>query len=393
MKSSATPRASVSAKALTMAAHASFVPIGIVTVLLGPMLPQLSVRWSLSEAQAGFLFTAQFIGASFGVAASGLVVSKWGYRVAIGAGLVAMALGVASLLHSSREVGAAWVACYGLGSGIAVPAANLLVAELNPTRRSAALSRLNFSWSLGAVICPFLVAAAAGGIRIMLGAISAFLLVVAMCIAMIPSSNVASDPLKKDDEAMSRRRPLQPRHLAVLGALFFLYVGTEVAFGGWVASYAKGLGSMPTAWSVMSPSFFYGALMVGRWIAPLVLRRVEDVRLARAGIALAGAGIVGMIGSRGASGVVISSLVAGLGLAAVYPITIALLSRDCGTMAARVGAIMFTFSNLGGACLPWLVGAFAQHFGNLKAGLAVPVATAGMMYVLYATSFDPVTEV
>jgi fucose permease len=391
MKSSDTPQVSISTKALTFAAHASFVPIGIVTVLLGPMLPALSARWSLNEAQAGLLFTAQFIGSSCGVAASGFVVTKWGYRAAIGAGLVAMSLGVAFLLHGSREAGAAWVACYGLGSGVAVPAANLLVAELNPGRRSSALSLLNFSWSLGAVACPFLVAAAAGSIQIMLGAISAFLLAVAICIAITPVSSVSSTSFH-DDKSESSPVRSKPRHLPVLGGLFFLYVGTEVAFGGWVASYAKGLGSMSAMWYVMSPSFFYGALMLGRWLAPLALRLVEEVNLAKAGIAVACAGMVGMIWSNGLIGVVASAVVAGMGFAVVYPITISLLSRECGTTAARVGAVMFTLSNLGGACLPWLVGFTSQHLGNLKAGLAVPVGAAVTMYVLYATTFESVTE-
>ncbi len=386
MKSSDTPQVSISTKALTFAAHASFVPIGIVTVLLGPMLPALSARWSLNEAQAGLLFTAQFVGSSCGVAASGVVVTKWGYKAAIGAGLVAMSLGVAFLLHGSREVGAAWVACYGLGSGVAVPAANLLVAELNPGRRSSALSLLNFSWSLGAVTCPFLVAAAAGGIQIMLAAVSAFLLIVAICIAMIPVSNVSSGSLSEEGPLL----PVvsNPRHLPVLGGLFFLYVGTEVAFGGWVASYAKGLGSMSAMWYVMSPSFFYGALMLGRWLAPWVLRRMEDLKLARVGIVVACAGVAGMIWSHGLAGVVVSAVVAGLGFSAVYPIMISLLSRECGTTAARVGAFMFTLSNLGGACLPWLVGLTGQHFGNLKAGLAVPLATGMMMFALYSANWS-----
>jgi fucose permease len=67
---------------------------------------------------------------------------------------------------------------------------------------------------------------------------------------------------------------------------------------------------------------------------------------------------------------------------------ISLLSRECGTAAARVGAFMFTLSNLGGACLPWLVGLTGQHFGNLKAGLAVPLATGMMMFALYSANWS-----
>jgi fucose permease len=376
----------ISAKALTLAAHASFLPIGIVTVLLGPMLPALSVRWSLNEAQAGLLFTAQFIGSTCGVAVSGIVATRWGHRTAMIAGLIAMS-GVAFLLHGSREVGAALIALYGFGSGIAVPAGNLLVADLHPARRSAALSRLNFSWSLGAVVCPFLVASASSRMTLMLTAVSGFLLAVAAGIVMIPASKVSIKLVSQVEQEPLPMSP-GPERVRALAGLFFLYVGTEVAFGGWVASYAKGLGSMSTTWYVMSPSFFYGALMVGRWLAPFFLRSVEEVMLARAGLVVACIGIAGMIWSQGRLGVVVSALVAGFGFAAVYPVMISLLSRVCGAEAARLGAIMFALSNVGGACLPWLVGVTTQNVGNLKAGLAVPLATGLIMFALYSRDWS-----
>ena len=43
-------------------ACALFVPTGLITVMLGPVLPALSVRWSLNDTQSGYLITAQFLG-------------------------------------------------------------------------------------------------------------------------------------------------------------------------------------------------------------------------------------------------------------------------------------------------------------------------------------------
>src|SRR5579864_4616325 len=135
MSSSETANASISAKALTLSAYACFVPIGIATVLLGPMLPTLSLRWSLNYSQAGALFTAQYLASTVAVALSGIMVARWGFRFAIKAGLLLMAAGVALLLAGPRIVGILCIAVYGAGLGLAVPAANLLVAEVNPGRR------------------------------------------------------------------------------------------------------------------------------------------------------------------------------------------------------------------------------------------------------------------
>jgi len=103
----------------------------MVTVLLGPLLPALSVHWSLNYAQAGSLFAAQFAGATVGTCLSGVIVSRWGFRFAINAGLLAMAAGVATLPFGSHWLGLVCIFGYGSGLGLAIPAANLLVAALN----------------------------------------------------------------------------------------------------------------------------------------------------------------------------------------------------------------------------------------------------------------------
>ena len=388
MEISTERQAAKSSRALTAAAHAAFVPIGIVTVLLGPLLPALSARWSLDYAQAGSLFTAQYLTSTLGVAASGFLVSRWGFRFAINAGLFAMGLGVGVLPWAGHILGVACIACYGVGMGLAVPAANLLVAEVNPTRRSAALNLVNFSWSVGAVACPFLVAAANPGhhTTFLLEAIACgFLLVIAGIVALPswvvePARGAGGDGLSAGAAMRSNRGAL-----LLLAALFFIYVGVENAFGGWTASYAKSLPGIPSAWAVMTPSFFYFALLFGRWVAPLVLRRVSEVAVARWGLLLACAGMATLIFSHKIAGVAASATVAGLGLAAVYPITISLLSHEFGAAATRVGSIMFTMANLGGASLPWLVGFFSTRFTDLRVGLAVPLAAALVMFGLYWT--------
>lgn len=371
-----------SARLLTYAAYASFVPIGIATVLLGPLLPTLSARWSLSYAQAGALFTVQYVASTCAVALSGVLASRRGFLFPIKAGLLLVGLGLAFVSMGPMRLGIACIALYGAGLGVAVPAANLMVAAVNPSRRSATLNLLNFFWSAGAVACPFLVAAAIKMNRasIFLGGVAVLSFFIVAGIAMLPSGAVQS-------VATVERGPFLPLIRAnivafvTMGCLFFFYVGTENAFGGWVASYSKTLSGMTSSFAVMTPSFFYASLMIGRWIVPLLLHWITDVRIAQVGLVLALCGSSCLIVSQGSLGVVLSACAAGFGLSSVYPITISLLSRQFES--PRVGSIMFTLSNIGGGLLPWTVGIASDRFGALKVGLFVPLLGCALMFLLF----------
>jgi fucose permease len=144
--------------------------------------------------------------------------------------------------------------------------------------------------------------------------------------------------------------------------------------------------------SLMTPSFFYAALMLGRWVSPLLLRLADEIRLVQAGLLVACTGMAGMMLSHGLRGVVVSACLAGMGLSYVYPITISLLSREFGSSSSRIGSLMFTLSNIGGGLMPWMVGVSSNHFDSLKAGLAVPLIGCAAMYGLYFREWRSVAE-
>ena len=374
----------------TIVAHAAFVPTGIVNVLLGPMLPTLTARWSLNDTQAGDLFTAQFLASTGGVLLSGLLVPRFGYRLALSVGLVCMALGVIALQATSWWMGVLAVSCYGVGFGLGIPTGNLLVAEVNPDRKAIALNLLNFSWSVGAVACPFLI-----GFFQRSGQTTRFLELLGGCICLVAISLAGVHlPHPRADQSTSTSpiqllaRSLRSPEAIALGALFFLYVGSENAVGGWLASYAKRLvENQGGAW-ITTPSYFYGSLLLGRVIVPTMLQRVHEVRLARSGVGIAIVGVATLLVARSIVSVCVSACLIGLGLAAVYPITIALLSQRFGGAATRLGAVMFALAGFGAACLPWLVGFTSTQADSLKLGLAVPLGGCILMLALYSRDWS-----
>jgi MFS transporter, FHS family, glucose/mannose:H+ symporter len=374
----------------TAVAHAAFIPTGIVTVLLGPILPWLSNRWSLNDAQAGEFFTAQFLASILGVALSGALVPKVGYRVAMILGLLCMAAGVGFLPLGSRLIGLAGVACYGVGLGLTIPTCNLLVAEVNPATRASALSLLNFSWTVGAVACPFLLAPfqRAGRISTFFYVVAAFVFLVALSLSWVslPKRHASSKDSRESSTPLLR--VLAMPTAIVLGVLFFVYVGTENAVGGWLASYAKRITDHPGTTWVTTPSYFYGGLLAGRALAPVFMRKISEVLLVRLSVTTTLLGLMALLASHSMVFVLVSAAIIGLGLAAIYPITISLMTNCFGTMAARVGSVMFMLASFGAACMPWLVGVTSTKMSSLKFGLAIPLLGCMLMLVLYLRDWN-----
>jgi FHS family glucose/mannose:H+ symporter-like MFS transporter len=374
------PKRSVSA--LTALCHAAFVPTGVVTTLLGPLLPLLSLQWRLTDTQAGYLFTSQFLGSLVGVVLSGLLSSLWGFQPTLVAGLFMMSAGTAALV-TSWKVGVISIFAYGLGTGFTIPAANLAVAAANPTRRASALNLLNFSWGAGAMASAFLVSVFERNSIILwlLYSLATFLLILAIAVGMVTMPRIAADA----GPPPVRERANDRRSLSLFGMalIFFLYVGAENSIAGWVGSYAKRVTLISEALSALTPAFFWGALLLGRGAAPILLARLSELWMARIDLIVASTGVALLMYSRTAAEIIGSTALTGLGLSAVYPITIAALSRKFGSKAALAGSLTFCMSSLGGACLPLLVGYTSSHSSGLRAGLLVPLIACVSMLGIY----------
>jgi MFS transporter, FHS family, glucose/mannose:H+ symporter len=366
---------------LIVAGQIAFLPTGILTILLGPMLPILSARWALNDAQAGSLFPVQFFAQLAGVQLSGVILARSGFRPAFLSGLLLMAVGVGSLYLGSPLLGFAAVAVYGLGIGLIIPTDNLMIAEISTGSRSAAVSLLNFFWGIGAVLCALLVAWSQAHqlLPAFLDAVALFLVLLAVGVRALPFPGVHE----------SGHTPIRWKEILrnpvtwLFGAVFFLYPGAETCVGGWIGSYVTRMGAHEASMGAMMPAFFWAALTAGRGAGGLFLQRLPEQRVLQAGFGVASAGIGLLLWSSTLTGVIASTMIVGLGFATVYPITVARLSQRFGVAARSVGAVMFSLAAVGPGVLAWLVGVISQSTGHLRVGLAVPFVATVVLLVIH----------
>jgi len=369
-------------KFVHVALFAGFVVCGITATILGPSLPTFIARWTLDDTQAGLFFTAQFTGSLLGVLLSSAILSMRGYRDALVLGFFLIAMGVTGLNSASQYIALSATALYGFGFGLAIPATNLCVAEISGTRRASALNLLNMAWGVGAIACPVLLLAGLRADRytavLLCVAASALLLSIFFaCMRFESLSSKSPDGAGVDRETTSAH----PIHVPVaLALLFYLYIGTENGISGWAAEQAHRIRTGNA--STVMPMFFWAGLLSGRGISALILTRVKESWLVITGLLLSALGTTLLLLATTRSQVILGVVLAGLGLASIYPIFISWLSKWYGERARRLGGLMFSSAALGGATMPWMVGFISQHSNSLRVGLLIPLVGCIAMIAL-----------
>jgi fucose permease len=358
--------ASINRASLTL--HGAFVLTGIVTTMLGPLMPALQARWQIADARAGLLFTAQFLASVCSAAAVGVLAQRFGYAPLIRCGLLLAAAGVAGCAAASWPLALLCVAVYGCGLGLLIPAGNLGIAALHPGAESRQVMLLNLSWCAGAVAAPLLVASLGG---IFLWTLSASIVFgAALC-------GAGEWPERRGGAVGPTQFGRLP--LLLTSILLFLYVGTESAIGGWVALLTLRESSAQNLWAIL-PSVFWAGMLAGRMVAPALLAKVRPSGLVICGLLAAFAGAAFLIAGHGSYWSVAAGVLSGLGLAPVYPLVVAQYAELVA--ADSTSGLIFSAGGLGGAALPALVGFLSQRWGDLRTGLClVLLCLAAMIWL------------
>ena len=364
-----------------------FAVCGMVTVLPGPLLPVMAARWGLRDVQSGAFFGALFIASTVASIFSPHWLRKnlpLGYA-SMTAGIVLLAISGATA-HAAPGHVLALVAFgfVGLGTGLSVTATNLTVGIMadtsrraGPAERARRIAIVNLWWGIGAVACPWLIAAAerSGTLRVLLLALGCCTLV--MFAALLP---FAREPEPGIDAGARASLRSEAGVLVFFAALLFLYVGVETVVGGWITTYAHRFSGMTLARASLMVSLYWMALLAGRWLGSIALQSLAErtVMLPCLGVSLLA--VATLMAPRSTPAVLAAVALCGAGFGPVFPIGISrLLAR---VQDHRNTGWVFAVTASGGAVLPWLTGLVSTRTGSLRAGFAVPVVALAAILVL-----------
>ena len=241
-----------------------------------------------------------------------------------------------------------------------------VLADVHGPRRAVAMAEGEVWVSLGGIISPLLIAAMAGTA---FGWRSAFVLAALLVAATVLFTlrvpippPVARTPPESGTDRSSRRR--FPPLLIVV----FAIVALEFALTFWLASYLADDVGLNRQLAVTMVSGLYAANLLGRVLASRLAQRfrVEPVLAAALAVVLLGLPI--LLTAQNALTAELGLAIAGVGIAATFPLTSALhVATSRHGADAAMGQVL-AIASVGQMCGPLVVAVLAQ-VSNLRVGL------------------------
>lgn len=390
----------------TLGYYGLFVCLGLGMAIVGPTLPLLACHTGATTEAMGWLFFTGSTGYTLGTLLGGRLFDRVrrGHALLGGSELAAAALLALLPLAHSLALFLALVFCRGILEGMVNTGANTLLLWTHGERASPYINGLHFSFGVGAFVAPLVVAAflgpAAGagvacatagtgvGWRGAYWAVAAFAALASALVLVLPGSpdpaaHVAGARRRDGAGAAVRYGPI-----AVAAVYLFAYVGAEISFGNWVASYAIDLHVADARTAALLTSAFWAAFTVGRLVSiPVAVgfspRQVIPVALAACLL------VSGLLVALPLSTPLLwtAAVALGFAMAPLWPSGYTL----AGQVVALTGtttALVLLGDSLGGMVLPSLTGRIMAAFqagGVRSLAASLPLLVFASLLVCAAT--------
>jgi FHS family Na+ dependent glucose MFS transporter 1 len=346
---------------------AGFVGLGMVDSALGATLLGLAENTRTDLSEISVLFVARSAGYLLGALLGGRLYDRLpGHWVMAGVIFTMALMLVLTPLMPLLWLLATVLLLLGMAQSTLDVGGNTLLVWVHRAKVGPYMNGLHLFWGLGATLSPIIISQAisiSGGITWAYWLLALLILPVAVWVMVLPSPSART--MAEESPTASVNHWL----VALISLFFFLFVGAEISFGGWIFSYAVVMDlANPTSTDFWTSEYYlnsayWGALTVGRLVAiPLAIRFRPRFILSAdlIGCLLSVAVILAWPSSLTA--LWIGSMGVGFWIASIFPTMISLAARHL-TVTGQVTGWFIVGASLGSMIVPWLIGQFFESVG------------------------------
>lgn len=368
---------------LLLIIYLGYISLGLPDGTLGTAWPAMYPELNLPLGLAGTFYTVGTLLTGISGFSSGWIVARFRTGPVV---FVSGLLTAGGMLILSQAQGALWLYAaavpLGLGAGAVDAGLNGYVARHYSGRH---MNWLHACWGIGATSGPFIIGWALGAGH---GWRAGYLLISAaqgglalLFLITLRLWNQVPERRHEDHAHVDGRTPTATAN-SLAGwlspVIFALYVAAEGTTGLWAGTVLVVRRGFAPETAALCIAGYFGALTAGRIVVGFVSEQWGNRRLANGGAWLAGAGLLAFAILPGAVAPVLSLIVAGAGLAPIYPALMHEVPRRFAPSAVQTvigrqsGGAAF-----GAAIVPALAGWVAQY--SLPAVPWIALAVLGLM--------------
>lgn len=371
----------------------AYLTVGLGQLVVGAVMEPMVHAYGVQYGDGGQLVMNQFLGGLAGTLCAPLLMRRLGRRMLL--------LGAMSLMVAAEIVytlAPPWGAMLmlgpvaGFGFGTTETVVGSFIIGSAGERANVAMSRVEVSFGMGALLMPF-VGALLIDIdrwRLAFGVVAGLaVLTVALWAIFWPSvlNAAPGSGAAQADGHGDARRPAAGR-LPLLGTgparwvliacavFFFIYVGFEMSYAHYLPTLLVQQSGISEAAAALALGVYWGAMTIGRLYAGHLADRIGGAAylLSMCGCAAVAFVLMGFFG--GATPMFALAACAGLAMSGMFAIALVFANRYAPGMTERTTSLLMACGLLGGALLPKLVGWSLDELGGggtrwMLAGFAV----------------------
>jgi len=336
---------------------------GIAFIVMGSVLPSVTVKYSLDTVGASLLVTFLPIGVLLGSLIFGPIVDRFGYKnlLMISAFITASGLGGLSYFDQLNALRFC-IFLIGFGGGILNGETNSLVADIyDDKERGAKLSLLGVFYGVGALGVPLLLGMLSKlySYEIILRWTGIFMLVCIIYFAFVrfPKPKHAQGfPIKKAISLI--KEPL----LLLLSLILFFQSGLEGLLNNWTTSYLTANTQIPHSEIVFTLTFLVLGITLARLALAFMLQSVKPYTVLLTGMIITLVGSVLLFYSQSFPMASLSLFIIGVGMAGVFPIVMGFIGNFYKETTGTAISIALFIALCGNSLLNYAMGYISKAF-------------------------------
>jgi FHS family glucose/mannose:H+ symporter-like MFS transporter len=362
----------------------AFLVCGILVSFLGAILPAWGYHLREDFGEVGEYFLSLNLGFLLSVAVGQRLLARKGLKFTL---ILANVLASGSFLFLafySPPMAASWrlggVLWLGTSAGLLNACMFLAISSLYERDRATTVNLASLLFGLGCVLTALLVAGTyyvytVPGILVLLAALPALYACYCAKTAYVSPSRIATVPFSQV------LQKLNDPSAVLFSLLLFFQFGNEWSIAGWLSLFLiRRLGISPQE-SLLLLALYWAALLVGRMISQLLLRRMSHTLMLMSSIVSSLLGAVVLASTNNRFGALMGVLFLGAGFASVYPLVLEKMAHRFPAYHPGLYNGIFSLAVTGGLVAPWLLGYVAQAWG-IGAVMIAPMIGICVVFLL-----------